>query len=732
MRTALFLVLFVCVCHPTASGGEETGTLHGLVVSADEHQPVPGAAVLLQGTLRGTLTSASGEFSIPGIPPGRYVVVISMIGYRPYRSDSIEIPAGGDLRLPVSLEASAVETAPVVISASRREQFAEEAPVSISVIDRQALEERQSVTVDDALQYIPGVNITESQVNIRGSTGYSHGAGSRVLVLVDGLPVLGGDNGEIEWETIPVANIDHVEVVKGAGSALYGSSALGGVINIITRQPTGSLTTIRTFGGGYVLPSYSSWHWTDDPRTSGGVMVDRQDRFGSVTAEVGASRNVDDSYKVNDYWKRWNLWGHLGVEISPFESIGLDASFLDQQRGNFLYWKSLDDALQPTDDQIGEHVNSDRWRLSLNYTRMISHDCFLTARGGWFHSRWADNIPTMFDSGGSRSTSDAATAEVQVNAQFTPGNILTGGISGSSTTVDADTIFGHHSSTGFALFLQDEYALLRDVHLTAGVRWDAEKIAAVDLFSRVNPKFGLVCTPDDATTLRLSVASGFRIPSIAEIFTTTEAGGLLILPDSALQPERSWSYEVGGSRHWSGGVTADLSLFRTDLWDLIEPSIGTDGYIRFQNITRAQVTGVEASLTLDPWAGILPVTVSYTYVDPEDKTANDVLRYRPRNVFYASVHANLRPVFIGVDYRYLSKVERIDEELITLGIVKDGDARVPISVFDLNAGIDWMMGGTAMSGGIHIRNLLRYYYTDFIGDLGPPQSIVASLQARIP
>jgi outer membrane receptor for ferrienterochelin and colicins len=732
MKSIFLLICLIFFFLVNASAGEETGVVRGRVVNAEDHQPLAGASVMLQGTLRGVTTSAGGEFTISQIVPGRYVVVASMVGFKKYKSDAMEIGMTEGAALVISLEPSAVETAPVIVSASKREQFAAEAPVSVSVIDHQTLEDRHTVTVDDALQYVPGVNITQSQVNIRGSSGYSHGVGSRVLVLADGVPLLSGDNGEIVWESIPVLTIDHIEIVKGAGSALYGSSALGGVVNIISRPPAaGGQTTIRTYGGYYDLPSYASWHWTDDARTSGGILLAHEERIGNVTASAGGSRSVDAGYKENDFWKRWNVWSHLGYDFSTVQSLGVDFSYLSQRRGNFLYWKSLTDALQPTDDQLTQRVESDRWRAGLSYRTMISRDAFLNFRGGWFHSRWSDNIPTKFDSVGSLSTSDAATGEIQINDQLAPNDIITGGVTVSANKVDADTIFGHHTATGFAFYVQNEYSPVSALHLTLGVRWDIQKIASIDPFSRVNPKIGVVFSPDDETALRVSVGSGFRIPSIAEVFTTTEAGGVAILPNPQLRPERSWSYELGGLHNWTGDFSTEFSLFRNDLWDLIEPSFGDDGYIHFQNITRAEVTGVEAVIRINLLDGVLPAMVSYTYVDPEDKSAGGLLRYRPRHIFYASLRAHMRPAFVSVDYRYLSRVERIDDELVTLGIIKDGDLRVPISVVDVNAGIEWLLGGTAMSAGLHLKNLLRYYYSDFIGNLGPPRSVVLSLQAII-
>ena len=148
----------------------------------------------------------------------------------------------------------------------------------------------------------------QDQVNIRGSSGYSRGVGSRVLILIDGLPYITGDTGEIPWKTVPMFQIDRIEVVKGAGSALDGSSALGGVINVITKE-MGETPEIRfrLFQGLYARPKYAEWNWSPNARFNSGGFVSYSNRVGSFGYLVSVSRMVDDSYRENDVYHRWGL-----------------------------------------------------------------------------------------------------------------------------------------------------------------------------------------------------------------------------------------------------------------------------------------------------------------------------------------------------------------------------------------------------------------------------------------
>lgn len=704
-------------------------TFEGKVVSSEDQKPIVGANVTVAGTVLGAVTNSEGNFMLARVPAGNHTLVISIIGFK--RREIRYSGSGSEGEgLKIELEPMAVQTEPVVITASKREESLEEVPSSVSVIDSRTLTYRNTVTVDDALKYVSGVNITRGQVNLRGSTGFSYGVGTRVLILIDGLPFITGDTGEIIWESIPPDQIERIEVVKGAGSALYGSSALGGVINIITKSASGQPDTrLRTYGGMYDQPKYSEWQWSGSARTLGGVSLSHSQRFDNLSLVVGGSRTEDDGYKENDFWKRWNGWVRLGYDLSPFQSVSVSFSILDQYRGNFLYWTDLDSALIPQPSHLQDRIQSTRWNLGARHKYFVTADFYVTTSVSWFHSHWDDNLPTPTDSLGSSSKSDFVTSEVQINFQPGDNQFVTGGVSGTYNNVLAETIFGNHVGRSGAVYLQDEVKLPEEVRLTLGGRFDLQSISGLQTANQFNPKLGIGYTPVAGTSLRASVGRGFRAPSIAEIYTNTEAGGVIIAPNPNLQPERSWSYEVGGSHSFSDALLLDCSLFRNELWDMIEPSFGDNGYVQFQNVTRARIMGVEISASYNlnrRWFS----DISYTYVSPKDVETGDILKYRPRILFYASTRIVLDPVQIGVDYRHISEMERIDQEFVQFGIVPDGDQRIPISVLDARVSLDWDLSGILMVASFQVNNLLQYYYTDFIGNLGPLRSYVITLEAR--
>ena len=147
-------------------------------------------------------------------------------------------PSSGKREVNFQLEPTSYQYDQLVITANKHSQDLREVAASGYVIDSKIFSERGYQKIDDAFRYVPGVTMTLDQISIRGSSGYSRGAGTRVLVAMDGIPIYTPDTGEIIWELIPITEIERVEILKGATSSLYGSSAIGGVINIISKEIT--------------------------------------------------------------------------------------------------------------------------------------------------------------------------------------------------------------------------------------------------------------------------------------------------------------------------------------------------------------------------------------------------------------------------------------------------------------------------------------------------------------
>lgn len=724
--SAFFLTLF---CTNALAAG---GSIVGRVTSRGETEPLIGVNVFLQGTVRGTTTSLKGEFRISGLSPGDYTVVFSMVGYQRETRPNIIVEEGKETILNVSLTQTPVQTEQIVVTASKRQQSLQEVPVSVSILDAAEIQQRNSLVIDDALRYIPGVNMTGFQVNIRGSSGYSRGAGSRVLMLLDGIPFLAGDTGELNFESIPVGQVDRIEVVKGASSALYGSNALAGVINIITKPiPERSETVVRTYAGVYNQDTSRQWRWSTKDRWFNGQSISHSRKVGDLGVAVFASRQLDDGYRQNDYRRRYNFYMKSKEDFSPTNSLTLNFGLLYQYGGQFLYWRSLDSALVPPVLQQSDNVKSIRYYASTLYNDVLADNLLFTGKLIWNHNDWG--FETIHQYGRNESVSDALNAEANATLLLDKTHTLTFGFNGLFDVVTAD-LFGMRQGGGFAAYGQDEMKLSDQLTVTLGARFDYQSIGLTEPSGQLNPKAALLYTPTTGTTLRASFGRGFRIPSIAEAFLSGEVSGLATLPNKDLQPERNYSYEVGISQVIGGLGTFDLAAFRSDFDNLIEAGLivssGSMPYIQWRNVTRARVQGFETALKLGFFDGGISYNLGYTYVYPEDLTLNDLLKYRPRHVFYTNALGRIGPLSLGADFRFVSRVDRIDVELVDLGIIPDGDERVPIYVADFRLGVDFSFTGIPLTASLNVNNAFQYRYVELIGNMMPPRTYVLVLETR--
>jgi outer membrane receptor for ferrienterochelin and colicins len=719
MRFLAVILLFLAL--PVRA---DAGTIRGTVTDQSTGGSLPYVNVILQGTLRGVSTGVDGRFELSGVTAGTHQLQFSLLGYQ-RRVVSVTVPSEGELSpLIITLQPDPIQAEQIIVTASKREQSLEEAPVSVSVLDATAIRYRNSLTIDDALRYVPGVYFSEFQVNIRGSSGYNRGVGSRVLMLVDGVPFLTGDTGEINFETIPVGQVERIEVVKGASSALYGSSALGGVINVITKpvaeQP---LTTVRAYGGFYSEPSYDAWRWNEGTRFLDGESVTHSQTIGAVGFTFFGSRMADDGFRRNDYRRRYNALAKVRYTPTSASSLTTTFNILHQRRGSFLYWKDVGHALVPPDNQLSDKIESTRYNISGQYRAVLSDQMLLTANALWFANDFTGIV--QGDTQGSRS--DVVRGEIQ--GTWSPGtqNTLTFGAEANTDHVRSD-LFGNRSGRGFGIYVQDDLQLSGTVQLTGGLRFDSQDVDSLESESELNPKAGLVFTPMEGTTLRASFGRGFRIPSVAEAFTSTNVSGVPVVPNPAVRPERSTSYEIGARQRIGDDAVVDLALFRNDFDNLIEAGFSQtpagNTVIRFDNVTKARIQGLEISTQVGLLDNLWVLHAGYTYLDPRDLTKNDVLRYRPRHLLYAGSQLTWNMFLLGADFRYISRYERIDQEFVDLNIVRNGDERVPIYVVDLRLGMSLEHAGIPLRLSFNVNNLLQYYYVEIIGNIAPIRSYV--------
>ena len=689
------------------------------------------ANVYLSGTIIGAATDSKGNFRIETIPSGEFILTISMIGYQLKEIPILIENEDRDMGT-IILESSALQAQPIVITAARHQQSIQDVSASISSISNKEIEYRNAITIDDALQYESGLNFTGDQINIRGSTGYSRGLGSRVLMLVDGIPYMTGDTREANFESLQINQIERIEVVKGAGSALYGSNAIGGVINIINKKiEPEPLTNIRFYGGYYSEPHYKEWKWSDRSRYLSGIKFDYSNKLGIVGFRFGAAHDQDDSHRMNDWIKRNYISSTLEFDLSPFDQLNVSANMMIQEKENFLYWKNLSYALIPPDDQLGDKIDSRRWHVAATYRHINDHSNYYAIKAIWFQNQFNDNISSEEHGKGNESISDYLDGEFQYNFSLN-NQLITLGIEGNKSRVSSN-IFGVNSGYNAGLFVQDEIKWEDTWTVTPGFRIDYFNLQEIGSDYQFNPKLGIVYKTGNGGAFRGSAGRGFRAPSIAEVFTNTTASGLKVIPNLELTPERSISGEIGYNQLFAQHIYMDLSLFYNRYWDLIEPQFTRDGEIHFKNVTDARGVGFEVNLKLSTIENRLLYNVGYTYADVREIVINrngeDILgrylSFRPRHLLYNHADLIWGNVKIGVDYRFISAWDRIDEEL--LFFIDDVEKRVDAHIVDFRVIYSFSLEGASMESSIQLNNILQYHYLDLVGSIAKTRNIVLTL-----
>jgi len=718
----MFKIIFCLFISVTVSA---QSLIEGRILDNND-EPVSGANIYLRGTVKGAASDDQGNFHISRVPDGRFILVVSVIGYQlmeiPLEVSGQNVDAGKIILQPVALQSQ-----PIVVTASRYEQKIQDVPVSISNVSVRELESRNSITIDKALQYVSGLTLTGGQLSIRGSSGYSRGVGSRVMMLIDGIPYLTGATREANFVSVPVHEVDRIEIVKGAGSALYGSSAMGGMINVISKKiDTEPQLSFRTYGGIYAKSYYPQWQWTDATRFLAGLKLDYSAKPGAVGYRIGAAYDHDESYRLNDEAKRIYLNGMLAIDLSAFEQLRFSASLMNQESQNFLYWKDLNNALRPPDDQLGDKVKSRRWHISADYQHILDNERFFSVRSIWFQNYFDDNIGAEENIDGNESRSDFWDVEFQYNHEIMKHQITTG-VEGNLSQVSSN-IFAKSSGRNAAVYIQDEIQLTDKWIITPGMRVDYYDIDSVGSNNQINPKLGLVFKPGQFTAVRLSSGRGYRAPSIAEVFTNTTASGLEVIPNYRLNPERSISAEIGVNQFFSERIFLDLSVFYNRFWDLIEGTFTADQQIQFQNVTDARTAGLELNFSFKALSDILNNQIGYTYVDARDLSQNDYLIFRSRHLFYE--HASLEwEVFrFGIDYRFMSAWDRINEDFKSF--IRDADARGPAHIVDVRFIYAFQINGQSFETSLQVNNLLQYHYIDLVGSIAPTQNFVITLSGR--
>ncbi|GAB5466328.1 MAG: hypothetical protein Kapaf2KO_17640 [Candidatus Kapaibacteriales bacterium] len=674
------------------------------------------------------------------------VLLLSQVLYSQARADRDSTRADEEGKYAKEFGAEAI-----VITASQSVQAVQEVPISVSSIQGEMIRLRNTNTLDEALQYVPGVEINQDNISIRGSSGFSFGIGSRAVVLLDGFPLLAADNGDVKFDALPVYNLKRIEVVKGAGSALYGTSAIGGVINIITEEAEeGWNARVRSYSGGYLPHSYDEWRYTEEISFENGL--DLAASYGgdgySITYTGGLVE--DNSYRQYDRSFRYNSYLNGTFDLGEFTELKVLLGYAEENRDDWIYWRNISRATIPAlrqdwltsglpDAEPFTQVNSKKTTATATLKHIFKNGSFLVGRSGIFYSNFDNGLAELDVPESNReewnrnireSDAIASFTEIQYNLFLTEDIFLTSGVSSQFNSVQSIN-FGDNLQSIFALYTQAEYKPVDDFTLTLGARIDAERTDTISSPAQFSPKLGLSYRATDDLSLRASVGRGFRAPIIAERYAAASFQGFNVVPNIDLKPETSWSYEVGGIYDLDLGfpLTFEVAGFLNDMSDLIEPTFNEEALIQFQNIVDARIMGVEVAARTFI-GGILGFESSLTFINPVNQENNQILNYRSEYLWYTRMLLPWGPLTLSADFRYKSPF--VNTDVLLASQVDDAEIYNGMRVLDFRAQYNFEdLIGSPLSLTLNLNNALNYYYTEMVGNLGPTRQIQLTLEAGI-
>ena len=676
-------LLLFCIFYSAGFVFAQNPEVSGRVTDATSGEPLVGVNVFYSN-LQGVATDASGFYAI-SVSPGKVILQFRFIGYNAVQKE-LSQNQGQKLTLNIAMEVSASLLNEVVVSASRYEEKISDVIVSMEVLSSATVENTHTVSIETALQQVSGVMFLDDQVSIRSGNGYSYGVGSRVLLLLDDLPMLTGGGGEAKWDFVPLENLSQIEVLKGASSALYGSSALNGVINIRTAYPgVEPETNITAYSGIYDNPEREEIAWWDKQPYYAGLRFSHSRRIGNFDLVGGANVHTDKGYRENENEKyiRMNLNTRYRSQKIKGLAAGINANAMFNEGGNFLLWLDGDSGVYRASPDFDQRFRNTRLNLDPHITWFRDNGSRHSLKGRYYK--------VTYDGDSLHNYDDTYFAEYQYLKRWDNGFSMTAGTS-ATYVLTSSNLFGNvkHEANNHSFYFQTEKSHQK-WRFSLGGRYELHSIDNQRQESKPLLRVGANYQAGKYTFLRTNFGQGYRYPAIAEKYAATEVGALKIFPNDTLKPEYGWNAEVGVKQGFQfGGIQgyADAALFWTEYENMIEFTFGQHyppdltnptlidffNYTGFKayNITNARIAGFEVNFVGKGNAGSVSYTFNagYTYTNPVDKdfaenentasTGKNILKYRFYHNVKVAADVAYKKFSSGFNIDYHSHIVNID------------------------------------------------------------------------
>ncbi len=593
---------------------QETGIIQGTVFDKKSGEALWNVNVTIIGTNSGAASDKNGKFLIEKIPVGEFTLQFSAIGYEKLLIKDVKVEPGKTVNIQVKLEPTVIKTQEIVVTGTRSIHSLKDVPVETNLISEKEIRGIGLQTLTDAIRWVPGVNISGGAPNgaARRFTGMIHGLPAQYsMILVDGERAKSEHiHTGINLNLVPMNRIERIEVVKGPGSALYGSEAFGGVINIITKTLTQEPVTSAEI-------SYGNYN-TQNINLSHGSSFGK---FGYYfNGNLIRTDGVPDANDIKFDYFQTNLLGKLSYKMTDNNLLKFNVRYY----GN----KYLRSAGKPkVNDTWFDMVG--HWESKFNDKSNISTGLSYSQFKGEYRD---DDNRTIL-------------ADAVYQGEFNSNNTITTGIEIRNERFSRDATPQRQTAIASA-FIKDEVQLSTPLTYITAIRVDHHPNVGTEF----TPKFGALYRLTVDTDIRASVGKGFRAPSLQDMYEkefdhqTYYRNG-----NPNLKPEYSLNYNLSVEHRFNEYILARVSGFRNDFKDMIMVldtgnSLNSKPIFRRENVKEALAQGIESEIRVK--VGELNAVLSYTYSDTKDDN-DDPLAYSPKHMTVFRLYHHVRSLTLG-------------------------------------------------------------------------------------
>ncbi|NVO20803.1 MAG: TonB-dependent receptor [Bacteroidetes bacterium] len=764
-RSLLFLFTFMAlVFHPDRSNAQST--LSGMLFDSTSLAPLSNVNISVDGVKSATTSNEKGEFVLTGLADGYITIHFTHVSYRPAE---YHLNLHSTAILPsIYLVPASVKLKDVFVTADRLKRSSEEIPGMAYTVSGSKAQVYSINNSDDLLYLVPGIRVDRdrgifsknSSISMRGLNG-----SYRVLVLLDGAPINKADGAGINWNRIDPDIIDRIEILKGPNSTIYGGSAMGGVVNIITSRDPGPFRariktfygTYNTFGGGLSASGAKI-------KNGKGIYWSVNGFYRKGDGYIPVADSLKDSLDSKTYLKEIGTSFMVGYQLSPESSVEAEYDYYWDKRGDgtFIYEPGGSYNQYPSHfTRVKYQSRLGRWQVNATGFYQLEH----YLRQNETIKKQAGKY-TLYKTDSRRTDAGLwLTAALQLNKgrRLTTGfDLKSGGVEASDLYYTSTDILTNKGQMDIgAAFAQFEMPVLfKCLFLEAGIRFDAARFHGGSFTIRdpgaltefmthyptqfhdttwlaISPRLAFWYHTSSKFKLYISYAQGFRAPTLDDVCRNGNITKGFKLANPALGPERLNNIEAGYSYELSQKLRIEHSVyfsFGKDFQYFVASgdSVYTGGnnlkpVLQRQNISRVHVLGTELNLNYQLSSTFL-YFINYCYnhsriVSAESSNGKSLngktLMEVPSQQASTGVEFRYKWFMAGVTYAYTGKIYADDDNLLVNPARTETGIRVSANYLE------------KLYLSLNIQDLFDQRYTDNKGNISPGRFMLLSVIWKI-